>query len=135
MSPERVALLRRAVRFLVVGGAAFCVYLATMWAVVGQMHRSAPFGAVVAFSLSTAVSYVGNTIWSFEAPLTAATAWRFLVIVLAGLAANVAIAAAMQRLQAGYALISVVVFATVPVLNFVGHQFWTFRVRASEPGA
>jgi putative flippase GtrA len=128
LSAGQAEFLTRGIRFIAVGGAAFLTYLAIMWVLVDQRQNSATVGAAVAFTVATIVSYVGNTLWSFRAPIRGRTAWRFLVIVLLGLAANMAIASALQALGLGYALISVIVFISVPVLNFLGHQFWTFRV-------
>jgi putative flippase GtrA len=128
MMTHRVTILKRVVRFGIVGGVSFLVYLACMWFVVDRLGQNATLAAACAFCVATIVSYIGNTLWSFEAPIRGATAVRFLVIVLLGLVANIVIAWALQRIGLGYVVISVIVFVTVPILNFLGHQFWTYRV-------
>jgi putative flippase GtrA len=123
----RLARLPHAVRFIIVGGASFVGYLATMYAVVDRLGASATVGAVAAFAVGTAVSYFGNAIWTFEAPLARDSAAKFLAVTLAGLALNVAIAWILERAGVHYVVTTIVIFVTVPIFNYFAHRAWTFR--------
>ena len=102
-------------------------YVATMAALVEGLRTSATVGAIGAFCIGTAVSYIGNTVWSFEAQWNASSARRFVVVTLAGLVLNVALAYALETVGLHYLLISLVILVIVPAFNFIGHNFWTYR--------
>ena len=116
-----------AIRFVIVGAASFLSYLATMYLMVDRIGAGATAGAVAAFAVGTAVSYLGNAIWTFEAPLARDTAAKFLAVTLAGLALNVAIAWLLERAGVHYFVTTIVIFVTVPVFNYLAHRAWTFR--------
>ena len=120
-------LVRKAVRFGVVGVVSSLFYVATMALLVEGLRTSATVGAIGAFCVGTAVSYVGNTMWSFEAQWDASSARKFLVVTLAGLGLNVAIAYALDLIGLHYLLIALIILVTVPAFNFVGHNLWTYR--------
>jgi putative flippase GtrA len=120
-------LVRKAARFGVVGVVSSLFYVATMAALVEGLRTSATVGAIGAFCVGTAVSYVGNTVWSFEAQWDASSARKFLVVTLAGLGLNVAIAYVLESVGLHYLLIALVILVTVPAFNFIGHNLWTYR--------
>jgi len=114
------------IRFVLVGLVAAVAYVAVMALVVDGLHGSVLWGAFCAFVLATAVSFVGNAIWSFGARPTAATAVRFFMVNTVGLVLNMLIAWALERLGVHYLLISLTVLIIVPLFNFAGHRFVTF---------
>ena len=120
-------LLRKVARFGVVGVVSSLFYVATMAALVEGLRTSATVGAVGAFCVGTAVSYIGNTVWSFEAQWNASSARKFVVVTLAGLVLNVALAYALKTAGLHYLVISLVILVIVPAFNFIGHNFWTYR--------
>jgi putative flippase GtrA len=120
-------LLRKVARFGIVGVVSSLFYVATMAALVEGLRTSATVGAIGAFCIGTAVSYIGNTVWSFEAQWNASSARRFVVVTLAGLVLNVALAYALETVGLHYLLISLVILVIVPAFNFIGHNFWTYR--------
>jgi putative flippase GtrA len=76
--------------------------------------------------VATAVSYVGNALWSFAAALTAATAVKFWSITTVGLCLNLALAWVLERMGAHYLIVSLVILIVVPLFNFAGHRLVTF---------
>lgn len=114
-------------RFLVVGVGAFAAYVATQAAAVELARLSVVAATAIAFIVGTIVSYIGNALWSFEARPSLSNISRFLLITGLGFLLNIGAAALLDRLGVHYVVIAIVVFAVVPVLNFVGHRFFSFR--------
>ena len=86
--------------------------------------------AFFAFVIGTAVSFLGNALWSFEARPTADRALMFFAINTTGLGLNMLIAWLMERAGIHYLLISLTVLIVVPMFNFAGHRVFTFGGRA-----
>jgi putative flippase GtrA len=126
------ALARRFMTFLAVGGFSAVAYVATMAVVVDLIGASAVAGAIAAFLIGTVLSYAGNTWLSFGAAPNAGNAARFLVVVLVGLGLNWLMAWTMERMGFHHLAIALIILTTVPIINFVGHEFWTFG-RRSRP--
>ena len=119
-------LARQLIRFVAVGLLAAATYVGVMALVVDLLGRSILLGAFCAFLVATAVSYVGNALWSFGAALTASTAIRFWLITTVGLCLNLALAWMLERLGAHYLVVSLVILIVVPLFNFAGHRLITF---------
>lgn len=117
----------RAFRFLLIGGITAVCYIGTMALMVDVMNTSATVGAVVAFIVGTIVSYLGNSLYTFDAALGGRAMSRFVVVVLFGLISNVGIAWLLEGFGFHHLLISLVILVIVPVQNFVLHETWTFR--------
>lgn len=126
-SPPGKDLLKRAFRFGVVGVVSSLFYVLTMAAMVDGLGTSATLGAFAAFLVGTAISYAGNTVWSFEARASAGNAGRFLAVTLVGLGLNMLIAWGLEAAGFHYLLIALVILVVVPVFNFIGHHSWTYR--------
>lgn len=103
------------------------VYASTMALAVDRVGASPTLGAVLAFTVGTIASYVGNALFSFQARLTRSNFGRFLVVVMAGLALNAAMAHTLAARGWHHLAISLTILLTVPLLNFAGHRYWTFR--------
>ena len=114
------------IRFVLVGLVAAVTYVAVMTLVVSGLHGTVLLGAFCAFILATAVSFIGNAIWSFGARPTAASAARFFMVNTVGLALNMLIAWVLERMGVHYLLISLAVLVIVPLFNFAGHRLVTF---------
>ena len=119
-------LARQIVRFYVVGSFAAITYVAVMAIVVDGLGGRVLWGAFFAFVLATAVSFVGNALWSFGARLTAAKAAVFFSINTVGMGLNLLIAWLLERAGVHYLLISLTVLIVVPLFNFAGHRLITF---------
>jgi putative flippase GtrA len=111
---------RQLIRFILVGLFAALVYVAIMALVVDGFGGGVLLAAFLAFVIGTAVSFLGNAVWSFGASPTAGRASWFFTINTIGLCLNMLIAWFLQRLGSHYLLISLVVLIVVPMFNFVG---------------
>ncbi|HTR87102.1 MAG TPA: GtrA family protein [Reyranella sp.] len=122
----QAATARQLIRFFLVGGIAAVTYVAVMAIVVDGFGGRVLLGAFLAFVLATAVSFVGNALWSFGARLTAAKAAMFFAVNTVGLGLNMLIAWLLERAGVHYLLISLTVLIVVPLFNFAGHRLITF---------
>jgi putative flippase GtrA len=117
---------RQLIRFVLVGLAAAVVYVAIMALVIDGLGGSVLLGAFLAFVIGTAVSFVGNALWSFGSRPTAGRAIWFFAINTTGLCLNMAIAWLLERAGVHYLLIALTVLTIVPMFNFAGHRLITF---------
>ncbi len=132
-----VALPVQLLRFAVVGGGATATHVALGLGLAEGLGL-APFWAnLAAFSAAVLVSYFGNLTWTFRmGPAGLGRLPRFLLLALAGLAANQLIVFALVDL-AGWpyrAALAVVVLA-VPALSFLGSRFWVFNASGAKDPA
>lgn len=118
--------LRRVAGFGLVGSVVFLVYLGVMSAAI-MLGASQVGGAFAGFVIGTMVSYFANSRLSFEVRPSGAHSVRFWAVTLVGLGCNLVIASAFEHFNAPYGVSVVAIFCTVPVINYLGHRFWTFR--------
>ena len=121
-----VDLARQLIRFVLVGLVAAVVYVAIMALMIDGLGTTVLPAAFVAFVVGTAVSFLGNAVWSFGARPTPGRAVWFFAINTTGLGLNLLIAWAMERAGVHYLLISLTVLIVVPMFNFAGHRLFTF---------
>ncbi len=119
-------LARQLLRFVAVGLVAAAVYVGIMALIVDGLGGGVLIAAFIAFVVGTAVSFIGNALWSFEAKPTASKAGWFFAINTMGLCLNMLIAWVMERAGIHYLLISLTVLIVVPMFNFAGHKLVTF---------
>ncbi|MBL0405065.1 GtrA family protein [Microvirga aerilata] len=113
--------------FLAVGAVSSIAYLAVMSAGRGWLGLSITISAFFAFCMGTAISYLGNTLFTFRSKVNGGTLARFLSVVVAGLVVNQAIAYGLNEVGVHYFFIALTVFVVVPVINFIGHSIFTYR--------
>jgi putative flippase GtrA len=119
-------LARQLIRFVLVGLVAAVVYVAIMALVIDGFGGPVLLGAFLAFVVGTAVSFIGNALWSFGARPTAGKAVWFFAINTTGLCLNMLIAWLLERMGVHYLLIALTVLIVVPMFNFAGHRLITF---------
>jgi putative flippase GtrA len=119
--------IARVARFVVVGGVAFASYYGCMVATIRFTNSSQAVGAGAGFIVGTIVSYIGNSLLVFQARPTAGNLSRFWVVTLAGFVLNICIASVLERLGFSPFFTALLIFLTVPILNYLGHRFWSFR--------
>ena len=117
---------RQLIRFVLVGLVAAVVYVAIMALVIDGFGGPVLLGAFLAFVVGTAVSVLGNALWSFGARPTPGKAAWFFAINTTGLCLNMLIAWLLERAGVHYLLISLTVLVVVPLFNFAGHRLITF---------
>jgi putative flippase GtrA len=127
LSTAKVLLQRRVVRFLIVGVASSLAYVGTMSLMVDGLGRGIVTGAIAGFVLGTLVSYVGNSLWTFEAAMDGRTFTRFWIVVGAGFVLNLLMASGLALLGVHHLLVSLAILITVPIFNYACHSLWTYR--------
>jgi putative flippase GtrA len=98
-------------------------------ATVQGLHLSPVTGSGLGFVLSAGVNYWLNRRFTFRSDAPhAGVAFRFAVIVIAGLLINLALMHVLSGTLAWpYLLAQVLTTGVVLVWNFSGNAFWTFR--------
>jgi putative flippase GtrA len=117
----------RIARFAAVGGVAFVSYYGCMVATIGLTNSGQGVAAGAGFIAGTIVSYIGNSLVVFRARPTAGNMLRFWVVTCAGFVLNILIASVLEKLGFRPFFTALLIFLTVPVLNYLGHRFWSFR--------
>lgn len=118
---------RRPFRFVVVGLFSSLAYVGTMSVAVDGFRTSVVSGAIAAFIVGTAISYLGNSIWTFGAKVGRHNLMRFLAVTLVGLALNTFMAWGLNIVGLHHLFIGLVILITVPIFNFFGHTYWTYQ--------
>jgi len=118
--------LRTLLRFGVTGFVAFLAYTAGMYLMI-LAGLDQVVGAVCGFVLGVIVSYSGNTLWVFRTKPTTQNMTKFSIVTIAGLIANMCMAYMLERMHIRPIVTVIVIFATVPFLNYLGHRIWTFQ--------
>ena len=118
---------RRPFRFVVVGLLSSFAYVGTMSLAVDGFRASVVLGAIAAFIVGTAISYVCNSIWTFGAKVSTHSLTRFVAVTLVGLTINTLMAWGLNAAGLHYLLISLIILVTVPIFNFFGHTYWTYQ--------
>lgn len=131
--PDYSRLLRRAVRFAVVGVLTTAAYFAMVWAVSGLLGANAVLGAAMAFAFATLVSYVCNAHWSFEAGLSHLSAARYGSVAVIGFLVNLGVAAGAAYCGYSYWSASLAVLLILPTINFVASHLWIFPEYPRRP--
>jgi putative flippase GtrA len=117
--------------FGVTGGAAFAAYSAAMWVVTSCGGLGQVPGAFAGFTVGTIVSFIGNSSWVFQRKPTARNVVTFWIVTMFGLVVNLMLAYLLERLKFRPFNTVIIIFVTVPILNYIGHRFWTFRVSSA----
>lgn len=127
----------RWVRFCVVGGAATLCYLLLGLLFVSLLRWPVLIGNGLAYVLSFAVSYLGQSRWTFaDSPQTASPRTRlpaFALTQLFGLTLNSALIGAFTGLGLAYELAMPVTAVLVAVVVYVLCRFGVFRQSAGKP--
>jgi putative flippase GtrA len=120
-------MLYRAISFGGIGLVSSAGYLLAMSASVEWLGLPVLTSAFIAFCIGTIISYIGNTLFTFRAPVSRSGFARFLVVVVVGMGINQAIAYGLDQFGVHYTVIAITVFIVVPVINFAGHSLFTYR--------
>lgn len=88
-----------------------------------------PVANVVAFAVATLFSYTANTLLSFGQQLNLATAWRFGLVASAGGVVSTLMTWLVERAGGHYALGIALVVTVIPAFSYLGHRFFTYRLR------
>jgi len=134
MSPQ--VRVRQAARFAVVGAAATSTHVSVAVLAVERLSTPVLLANALAFAAALLVSYFGNHAWTFRRSGRHNKHFpRFLLIALAGLAANQAIMFAIVNLAGlNYLFGLALVVLIVPASSFVMSRRWAFTELALAAG-
>lgn len=119
--------LKRGVRFGLTGVlmTAFHALLATLCIEIILITPSLANG--IAALISTYISYLINTKWSFSRQCEGKILTRFYIVSLFGLLLAMGISHGIDQIGLHYAYGILAVVCIIPPVNFLLHQFWTYR--------
>lgn len=80
----------------------------------------------MAFMTATGVSYIANTVWTFEARHTNSIFLRYLIVACIGSFFSYIIASLCAELGLKWWMSVAVIVATVPVFTWLAHNKWTY---------
>lgn len=120
-------ILVQAVKFVLCGLVSAASYTATIVSLVELAGWHTAAATCVGFSVGTVVSYVLNSLFTFQRKLERSRFVRFGTVTLIGLGINVSIVEGAQLigLHYGFGVFGSLVVA--PAFNFLAHRYWTFR--------
>jgi putative flippase GtrA len=130
-------LTRRAMRFGITGGINTSLHIAVASSWIHFVHPDPSFANGVAFLVATMFSYATNTLWSFSGQFDRATFVKFWLVALLGLPLTAGIAGVANWMGLHYAYGIAAVVCVMPPINFMMHNFWTYRIPATpkyQPG-
>ncbi len=115
-------------RFVLSGLMATSLHAAVAVALIEgvRLHPVAANGA--AFLLANLLSFFTNTLWSFRAKPSLKIWMRFVAVSAAAWVLTMAIAWCVERAGGHYLLGIVAVVTCVPLLSFVAHRRFTYRL-------
>ena len=118
-------------KFVLCGLVSAASYTATIVSLVELAGWHTAAATVVGFTVGTVVSYVLNSLFTFQEELGRSRFARFGTVTLIGLGINIAIVEGAQLvgLHYGFGVFGSLVVA--PAFNFLAHRLWTFRDPAS----
>ncbi|WP_298035018.1 GtrA family protein [uncultured Desulfovibrio sp.] len=124
----RSLLARRWIRFGLVGGAATLCYALLGLLFVNAWVMPMLLGNALAYLISFAVSYLGQSLWTFQAKGGhRAMLRRFAAAQAVGLGFNSCIVWLLVRFGLGYELAMPVAVVLVPVFVYLLCKYWVFR--------
>lgn len=125
-TPSRVR--RELGGFLLSGICSSAVYALVLDRAVLWLDFGVVLATVLAFIISTSVSYLLNARLSFKGKAQDGSFSKFLAVTLVGFALNLLIMSLVLHAGGGHRIGIVLVLFVVPPINFLGHKLWSFRV-------
>lgn len=120
--------VRQSARFSVVG-------IANTLVGAGGIFLMLAFGAgpyvsnIIGYAVGTLFSFVANSLWTFQSPMSGLNLRRFLFVLAAAYMLNLVVLDLMLRLGLGNGWSQVPAMICSTLANFVGQRYFTFRTR------
>jgi len=127
ISSKQDSLLKRTLRFGLTGLFVTGLHFSIATLFVNYIQHNPSLANGVAFCIATIVSYLMHTLWSFSAKLHGKTLIRFIMVSVFGLCLSIIIPWVVQQLGFGYVVGTAAVVLILPVVNFLLHNFWTYK--------
>lgn len=127
---------RRWIRFGLIGGLATLTYFLLGVLFVTVWNMSLLIGNALAYVISFAVSYLGQSRFTFQSrDKDSVRLPRFAAAQLIGLGLNSFIVEACSRLGINYEISMIVASASVPIVVYLLCKFWVFRPAGEKKDA
>lgn len=120
-------IVKRALRFGTTGVMLTFLHAAIATGLIEGIALNPVPANIIAFILSTLVSYLVNTYWSFSQKPGAGSLARFGVVAVCGLSVTTCVSGFAEWLGLPYWIGIMGVVVTVPLVTFPLHAFWTYR--------
>lgn len=114
-------------RFLLVGGVSTGNHVIVAAVLIEFFQVTPPISNGIAFTLSTLISYLLNTGWSFSQPFHQRNFVRFISVSIVGLVLSMSIATIAQSLGMHYLFGILAIALIVPLVTFALHSRWTYK--------
>lgn len=121
------SIFRKVLRFSLSGLLVTALHVVVAIAVIEAALITPAIANGIAFLVSTFVSYLINTLWSFSRAIEKGSILRFALISCLGLVLSVSISGFIEMLgfHYSYGIFTVVCF--VPIVSFLCHNYWTYQ--------
>jgi putative flippase GtrA len=120
-------LTRRFSRFAVTGvfNTALHSVVAVLW--IQHISDKPSVANAVAFTVATFASFFINTLWSFSSVPDRFILSKFMVVALVGLPIAAGVSGLVDEMGLQYQIGIAAVLCVMPPVNFLLHNFWTYR--------
>lgn len=122
-----VILVRRFVRFAVVGVLSTLLHFFVAMAILSALVYPVVCANAIAFFCATIVSFFLNTVWSFSRRIGRDLFVRYCFVAILGLALSSLVSFSLFVIGVSNYANLICAVLIVPVLNFVLHNFWTYK--------
>lgn len=124
---------RPAIRFATVGAGATLIHVACAALLIDALGTDPALANGAAFVLSNTASYFANTKWTFRAHVNRGSYGRFLLVSVFACALTMLVAKAADLGGLHHYVGILLVIATIPLISYLAHRFYTFRVDRVTP--
>ena len=115
-------------RFALIGAGVTALHVMLATALIVMMAFRPVVANGCAFAVATLVSYLANTLWTFERRPQPRSFARFVFVSLGGLVLTLTLAATADALGYPFYIGLAAVVAVVPVASFAMHRLWTYGI-------
>jgi putative flippase GtrA len=119
--------VKQLLRFSGVGIFSTLVHVVAALIFIKIFYLSATYSNIYAFFVATIVSYVFNTLWSFEQKLARHSFFRFLIVGLLSLGVITYVGNLVEEFHYPPETSILIIVCIIPVINFAIHKLWTFK--------
>lgn len=118
--------MSKELRFIVNGCIATCVHTLVVFYMVQICHGDQGLANAIAFLTATGVSYIANTLWTFETRHSSGIFLRYLIVACIGSFFSYLIASLCAKMGLMWWMSVVLIVAIVPVFTWLAHNKWTY---------
>ncbi|MFZ4791973.1 MAG: GtrA family protein [Candidatus Competibacteraceae bacterium] len=122
----------QAIRFALVGSFVTVLHIIVATILIEFLYIHPSISNALAFLCSNLVSYILNTVWSFEKSLNYQSFVRFFTVSFVGFLVTVSIASFAQMMGWHYQIGIAMIVIIVPIISFIIHKKWTYNLSSHK---